>query len=94
MKHYASYEKDVEIIIKRIVHRVRIKVGEVQNSIIHTLQQVPKNAKVQDIIEDEDYIEMLFKEEKEIKSEKKDEKEKKETNPQKPTVIDFTKGER
>ena len=36
----------------------------------------------------------IFKEEKEIKSEKKDEKEKKETNPQKPTVIDFTKGER
>lgn len=52
MNNFVTYEKDVQSVVTRIRHIVRIKLNSAPSDIIKVLSNVPDNAKVSMIVDD------------------------------------------
>jgi len=65
-KSYASYEKKIVSKVIKIRHIIRIKPKDQAGDIIRTLSEVPANAKIVDINNYDNILELIFGEEKTI----------------------------
>lgn len=65
-ENFASYEKTVVAELVRITHTVRVKLNETAGSVKNTLLNVPDNAELSMVYDDDDGVgELVFTEEKE-----------------------------